>query len=470
MAAAAIRFEGLEKGYLRAGKRELVFRGISGEFRYGEITLITGQNGIGKTVLAHILSGLDTPDRGTVAIDGRLFTVDVPSSRLTRTKAKSLGVEYLPQHLPRPKELSGYELLALDSKGIFFRTKRLQRSFQDAIADYGLGFTIDLSVPLRKLTAANLQRLYLARGLIVGSKVLILDEPTADLPAGDVPQLTSMLETLAERGKCVVMIAHPQQYHFGNENLWVLTRQGLQRREAPTLPEIAVPRPADRYRSIQPQALRLRLGGPNELLLVPSGSIVVVHGPPSDDFYSLAESLGTSPELYLEAFKTVPERRIRSVYLPQDAGRSLIGPSLDLVENALMTHWTTEPGVLLWKWYIRRRAAYDRPTRKVLEDVDVQPRDDIEFLAGNLSGGNRQRLVVGRAVHGGFDVFVAVGVFRGLDDQGIETVTRLLLRLAAEGKTTFLFSVGPGIEDHLADIVLTYSGRALHVSRNELPS
>ncbi|MDI7247007.1 MAG: sugar ABC transporter ATP-binding protein [Bacillota bacterium] len=180
-------------------------RGVNLEIRKGEILAIVGENGAGKTTLMRILCGADTPDKGEIAVDGKLVNVRSPR------QAQELGIFMVQQELSLVPSMSVMENIVLGREARVGPGGILdaRRNSQQAIAALELlGLDIDLQTRVRGLDVATQQMVEIARNLARSPKVLIMDEPTAALSAPEIEKLFLVLKNLRRSGVSVVFISH----------------------------------------------------------------------------------------------------------------------------------------------------------------------------------------------------------------------------------------------------------------------
>ena len=192
------------RGVRKAFGATIALDGVDLSVAAGEICGLVGQNGAGKSTLMAILSGALTPDAGSMSIDGQLYAPRSP------IEARRAGVAMIYQELSLAPHLSVMENILLGAEpmryGLVDR-KRMREAAVTALAQLGHD-DIPPDVPVGSLSVAAQQLVEIARALAVGCRVLVLDEPTSSLGADDVRHLFALLGRLKERGHAIVYISH----------------------------------------------------------------------------------------------------------------------------------------------------------------------------------------------------------------------------------------------------------------------
>jgi len=179
-------------------------RGVSFEVGPGEVHALIGENGAGKSTLMKILSGAHQPDTGSIELDGASFTPENP------LHARRSGIAMIYQELTLAPDLSVEENILLGSEPARFgwlnRARRRELAHR-ALAELHHD-TIPLGVPVNRLTIAEQQVVEIARALVGNPKVIIMDEPTSSLTQVDTENLFAVIGRLRQRGVSVIYISH----------------------------------------------------------------------------------------------------------------------------------------------------------------------------------------------------------------------------------------------------------------------
>lgn len=177
-----------------------------------EVVALVGDNGAGKSTLIKCLTGAETPDEGTVYLDGKPV-------RITRTQdARELGIETVYQSLAVSPALDvasnlflGREVRRAGVLGSVFRmmdTRGMRERARHELSELGITTLQDVTVPVENLSGGQRQAVAVARAAAFGSKVVFLDEPTAALGVRETNQVLDLILRLKERGVSVVLISH----------------------------------------------------------------------------------------------------------------------------------------------------------------------------------------------------------------------------------------------------------------------
>lgn len=179
-------------------------KGVDVDIAKGEIRCLAGENGSGKSTFVKIISGVYRPDGGELLVDGR------PVPYLKPTEASDLGIQVIFQDLSLFRHLSVGENIAINKfthEGSFFVSrKRIQEIALPQLER--LGLDLDLDVPVSSLSMANRQLVAIARALAMEASLLFMDEPTTALTNREVRRLLKVVQGLKEEGLSIVFISH----------------------------------------------------------------------------------------------------------------------------------------------------------------------------------------------------------------------------------------------------------------------
>ena len=428
------------------------------EIHSGEIHGILGENGAGKTTLLNILGGIIHPDVGFVEVGGS--RVRLQSARA----AWKMGIGLVHQHFTLVPGLSVLENLALGRRHRGHRWKLHLKEIRKEASQLSelTGLTVPFEASIEELGVGDRQRIEILKALLRDPQLLVLDEPTAVLAPAEIDQLFRLLRSLAEEGRAVVLVAHKLDEILSIADRVTVLRQGrtvmtAARADVDTAiltdamvgsssadgDALATPdslsalvqnsdglaqnrelsnRSVARLKGITVYSPQGGLALQDVGLEVLRGEVLGVAGVEGNGQRELALVLSGRQEVASGKLE-IPEH---VGFIPQDRTREGLAADFDLTENvALALH--RDPkfrlGPLL-RWSLIE-----------LHATEIRSRFNIrssagETLARELSGGNQQRLVVGRELSQLPELLIAENPTRGLDFTATAFVREELKRLA----------------------------------------
>ena len=444
----------LTKSY--AGVRALVDASL--DVRAGEIHALVGENGAGKSTLVRILTGATPPDSGAVVLDGHTVEHFAP------VEARRLGVVAIHQHPALFPDLSVAENLALGAEpcGAFSRVDWPARraSAREALAR--VGADIDVDRDARSLSLPEQQLVEMARALSIRARLLILDEPTASLTPREVDRLFDLLKDLRASGVAIIYISHRLEElprladrvtvlrdgrTIGTEDMAAIDGAGLiklmvGRDVASVFPkrEIAAGAPV-----LEIEGLSSRDAGVMDIsLTVRRGEIVGLAGLVGAGRTELARVLfGLTPRDAgsvrvngRDVRPRSPEEAIAAgiAYLPEDRRRH--GVVLDLPVSSNLTLASL---ALISRHGLLDRVA-ERATASRLVDALSVKTASLDTPVRLLSGGNQQKVALGRWLARTPDLMILDEPTQGVDVGAKAEIHRLMGDLAAQGMGVLLIS------------------------------
>ncbi|WP_425841465.1 ABC transporter ATP-binding protein [Streptomyces fractus] len=426
----------------------------------GTVHALVGENGAGKSTLMKILYGMQKPDEGTIAIDGTTVSYSSPADAIAR------GIGMVHQHFMLADNLTVLENVVLGSEELYGIGARARRKIQEISERYGLGVRPDVRV--EDLGVADRQRVEILKVLYRGATTLILDEPTAVLVPQEVDSLFDNLRELKAEGLSVIFISHKLGEVLSVADEITVIRRGttvgtavpaettpkqlaelMVGSELPT-PETAESTVTDRA-VLSVEGLRLDAEGGRPLLddisfTIHAGEVLGLAGVEGNGQTELIEALiglkhadsGTIGLAGQEITSWATRRRREQGvgYIPEDRHRHGLLLESPLWENRILGHVTEKPnarGVL-----VDIKAA-QADTRRIVEEYDVRT-PGIDVTAASLSGGNQQKLIVGREMSHKPRFLIAAHPTRGVDVGAQAQIWDQIREARREGLAVLLIS------------------------------
>lgn len=454
--------------------------------REGEILSILGENGSGKTTLMNMLSGIYFPEEGQIFIHGEEVTIRSPKDSYT------LGIGMIHQHFKLIPILTAAENIILGLPG----TKKLQmhrviEEIHQLTKQYG--FELNPSSKIYDMSVSQKQTVEIVKVLYRGADILILDEPTAVLTPQETKQLFGVLKNMKDAGKSIIIITHKL-----NEVLELSDRVSVLRKgkyidtvntcdaTVETLTEMMVGEKVkldiDRSEPIKPEK-RIEMRGitcrnkeghrvlKEASFTANSGEILGVAGISGSGQKELLESVaglmniesgeilyyapdGSTEKISGMKAADIRNLKINLAFVPEDRlGMGLVG-SMDLTDNMMIRSYKEG-----------RRFFTDRKKPKelaidIVKELDVVT-PSVETPVRRLSGGNVQKVLVGREIASNPNVLMVAYPVRGLDINSSYTIYSLLNQQKQKGVA--VICVGEDL-----DVLLELCDRILVLHRGKV--
>ena len=478
--------------------------------RKGTVHALVGENGAGKSTLMKILYGMQKPDEGTITVDGEQASFHSPADAIAR------GIGMVHQHFMLADNLTVLENVVLGSEKLHGIGGAARRKIKEISDRYGLGVRPDALV--EDLGVADRQRVEILKVLYRGATILILDEPTAVLVPQEVDALFANLRELTSEGLAVIFISHKLGEVLSVADEITVIRRGttvgtavpaettsrqlaelMVGSELPT-PETAESTVTDRA-VIEVKGLTVRadggasLGEPAEpttgsglisqdtaetagevrrvlddvTFTIHAGEVMGIAGVEGNGQTELIDALiglknadsGSISFLGedITAWQTRKRREQGIGYIPEDRHRHGLLLEAPLWENRILGHVTEKPNTKGKRsfWLDPRGAQAD--TRRIVEEYDVRT-PGIDVTAASLSGGNQQKLIVGREMSHNPKFLIAAHPTRGVDVGAQAQIWDQIREARREGLAVLLISADLdeliGLSDTLRVI---YNGR-----------
>lgn len=439
---------------------------VSLDVRRGEIHALVGQNGSGKSTLVKVLGGYHAPDAGTALVGGR-------SLHLGGAKAADrAGLRFVHQDLGLVEDLSvadNFHLVYTAAPRMRPLSKRGEiKRAGEALKDFG--YDIDPSLRVQDLTAAERTAVAIVRAVSAGEddpQLLILDEPTASLPNADAEIMYRALRGLAAKGRSVLFISHHLEEVLGLADRVTVLRDGrdVATREtaglnSSELAGLMLGRAlvTDNTEARARDSVLSRGGDHSAVLLVDDLRTPLAHGVDfevhSGEIVGFAGLTGSGREELAPALAgqidrlglmkvdsaTVKPGNPRSAlaagvqYLPAERRRDALFAGASIRENIVISNLNT---VSRFKRLVRRLERAE--TRKWIEVLDIRP-GRVEQPAIELSGGNQQKVVLGRLLRMNPRLLVLDEPTQGVDIGAKMAIHHLIRKVASEGAAVVVCS------------------------------
>ncbi len=473
----AIECRGITK---RFGSKVLANDSVDLQLKYGEILALLGENGSGKTTLMNMLSGIYRPDAGTIYVGGEEVFINSPVDSMR------LGIGMIHQHFKLVNVFSAMDNIAVGTKGKRIAASKMRQQIREISDRFGL--EVDPDKKVYDMSVSEKQTVEIMKVLYRGSDILILDEPTAVLTPQETEKLFAILRKMRDDGKAIIIITHKL-----NEVLAISDRVSVLRKgksvatvETATTNELkltelmvghsvdlSIRRPetekkdgvlcvkdlsvtgADGMKALNNVSFELRGGeilgvagvagsGQKELCEAITGLL------PYDKGSILLENTelkGKTPFEILNlgvSISFVPEDRL---------GMGLVG-SMGITDNMLLRTYYKTPG-----YFIDKKPAKEM-AEKLIDKLQILT-PGTETPVRLLSGGNVQKVLLGREIESAPRVLITAYAVRGLDINSSYAIYDLLNEQKEKGVA--VLNVGEDL-----DVLLALSDRILVLCHGEV--
>ena len=409
--------------------------------RAGEVHALCGENGAGKSTLMKILYGMVQPDAGRIEVRGEQVRFRSPSDAI------KAGIGMVHQHFMLADNLTVAENVLLGAESRHGIGAKARRRIGELAATSGL--RVDPNVALARLGVADRQRVEILKVLYRGARVVILDEPTAVLVPQEVEELFATVRQMRADGYTFLFISHKLDEVRAIADTITVTRRGhcvgtadprtvTNRQLAEMMVGSELPRPGSRESTVTSREVLhvedltlLAEGGERRVLdgvslTVRAGEVLGIAGVQGNGQTELVETIMGmrraatglvllarvgEPRRDLSRRSTLARRESGIGYIPEDRTRHGLLPSRPLWANRVLGHQSRPP---LAKGLLLDVAAARADTERIVAEFDVRT-PGVEVPAAALSGGNQQKLVVGRELSGDAALLIAAHPTRGVD-------------------------------------------------------
>ncbi len=432
--------------------------------RAGTVHALVGENGAGKSTLMKTLYGMHQPDEGTISINGRQTVFSSPADAIR------VGIGMVHQHFMLADNLTVWENIVLGSEPTAsgrLDVKGARARIDDLARRYGL--TVDSGELVETLGVGARQRVEILKVLYRGAKILILDEPTAVLVPQEVDELFGNLRELRSEGLTILFISHKLDEVRAIADDITVIRRGTtvgtadpktvtNRQLAEMMVGSALPVPELRESTVTDRVV-LRLSGvkvhssstgrdvlSDIELTIHAGEVLGIAGVEGNGQAELVDAImGIRPiaagtiqlaDADISRRSTAARREAGIGFIPEDRQRQGLILEGSLWENRVLGHQTRAPSA---RGFLLNRAAAKADTQRIVDTFDVRT-PGIDVTAASLSGGNQQKLIVGREMSEDPSLLIASHPTRGVDVGAQAAIWEQLRNARTAGLAVLLIS------------------------------
>lgn len=440
-------------------------KNINFDLEKKEIHVLLGENGAGKTTLMNILYGIYTQDEGDIFINGSKIKIKNPKDAISN------GIGMVHQHFMLVHNFTVMENIVLGCEpvksGIIFDKKSAFKKVKEIIDKYE--FNIDPEVKIEDISVGQQQKVEILKILYRGADIIILDEPTAVLIPSEIKELEIIMKNLTKEGKSIILITHKLKEVMSMSDRVTIIRRGelidtLNTKDTSIdeLANLMVGRPVNLNVYKQGENKLSKILEVKDLKAKDSRGVNVLKGVSfnvqSGEIFGIAGVAGNGQSELVEVItgirkcysgkiifdgenienltpREIIDKKISSI--PEDRHKTGLILQHSLYENSILGMQNDKKfkkGMFLDYKSIRKHAL------DIIEEFDVRTvSEDVE--ASKLSGGNQQKLIVGREIYKNPKLIIAVQPTRGLDIGAIEYIHKRLIKERDSGKAVLLISL-----------------------------
>ncbi len=457
---------------------------INLNLRQGEILSLLGENGSGKTTLMNMLSGIYAPDAGQILVDGKPVTITSPED------AKRLGIGMVHQHFKLVDVFSAADNIWMGREKSGFALSRRRYDEIEAMAKK-FGFDIDPRKKVCNMAVSEKQTLEIIKVLYYGAKIIILDEPTAVLTVQEIEKLFAVLRRMKEEGHSIIIITHKLNEVMDISDRVAILRKGQYITTVNTAdtneqeltewmvgrkidlnidrPVVEKTRPLLEIRDLTIKNDEGATAIDKVNFYIRGGEILGVAGIAGCGQKELCEAIAGLRPIQSGLMihkgdnivglppKAILEKGISMSFIPEDRLGMGLAPSLSITDNMILKNYADTKGL-----FVDRKTGRE-DAQRVIEELEVVT-PSTETPVRRLSGGNVQKVLLGREIKAGPNVIVTAYPVRGLDINSSYAIYDILNQQKQDG-VGILF-VGEDLDVMLAlcdKIMVLCHGRVMGV-------
>ena len=454
--------------------------------RRGEILAILGENGCGKTTLMNMIAGIYYPDSGSILVNGEEVVIRSPRD------AFGYGIGMIHQHFKLVDIFTAAENIVLGvDNGEKYNIKEVNHRVAEIADRYG--FNVDPKKKIHEMSVSEKQTVEILKVLYRGADILILDEPSAVLTPHETNKLFDVLRRMREDGKSILIITHKlhevmsisdrvavlrKGEHIATVNTSETTEEELTEMMVGKKVELNIDRPDPKNVCDRLEVKNLNMTDADGIKVLDgvsftarSGEILGIAGIAGSGQRELLESIaglchpvageivyhnpktGRSEDLRDKNPVEIRELGVRLSFVPEDRlGMGLVG-NMDIVDNMMLRSYRKGHSL-----FVDRKKPGDL-ANKIVEELEVAT-PDTHTPVRRLSGGNVQKVLVGREIASAPTVLMAAYPVRGLDINSSYTIYNLLTRQKESGVAVVFVGEDLDVLVELCDrIVVLCAGR-----------
>ncbi|MCR4688038.1 MAG: ABC transporter ATP-binding protein [Saccharofermentans sp.] len=430
---AAIELKGISKSFGSVAANKNIDLTVG----KGEILALLGENGSGKTTLMNMLSGIYMPDSGSIFIDGKKVKINSPQA------AGKLGIGMVHQHFKLVERFTALDNIRIGmgkEAGVFFKSGYTRKYVMEIAERFG--FNIDPDKYVYNMSVSEKQTLEILKVLCYGAKIVILDEPTAVLTVQEIERLFEVLFKMRSEGHSVIIITHKLNEVMEVSDRVAVLRHGeyvgsveTKKTSEKELTELMVGHKIDlnisrpmiektqplleiRDLTVKSDEGNVAVDGMN--FYIRGGEILGVAGIAGSGQKELCEAIaGLRPIVKGQMIhdgesivgmspKKISKHGISMSFIPEDRLGMGLAPSLSITDNMILKSYNDSKGIFVDRKDARIEAA------ETIEKLAISA-PSTETPVRRLSGGNVQKVLLGREIKSGPNVLITAYPVRGLD-------------------------------------------------------